>query len=906
MTEETIRASEEQLLVFISSRQDEEVNRARALATETVNNYPGMRVWAFEDAPASSEAARERYIRNAGKADFVIWLIGSTTSPPVVEEIDACLRAGRKLLPFMLSAKLRDPQTQELIERVQEIVTWREVEDVETLPEHIKAALTDEMVRGVRDPAPLNHDLYLKQERRGSIAETKRLWTTLGVRDDIAQNLADDQSLGHKLDPPATGVLQVVAAQGSGKTLAAHRLYQHAIGKRLGSYFEPLPVFLNARHIKGELKDDIEKAVGEQGSVYTQPVLVIIDGLDERGRHEANQILGSVESFTNANQNVAAVVMSRSLPGLKSLDGVTALPGCSDEEFLSIASRVAGRSVHAGEIPYRVAQTQIPLFAVIIGAHFRNSRNLLGASPSQMISQLVQRILEESDDYPEEKVEPLKKLAIACTNSGENVNKAEIDPKSSVHAHLAGSRLIVEENDKIDFVLAIFREWFAARALVEKTILPSDVDLTSDRWVIPLAIAINSENASLCSEIMQVISTKDPGIAGLVLDEVKHSWSMEYPPEHLPDGTALEMGHQIRQAMSNWKKGLGPLMKAVGPTSPDGDIPTLSIDKGTRMVTIRWYRGEERMDPVVEIPPRWEPFSHHEYMDWYPWRSTVIEHTRVWPWTITQEDLSSSLSDLLETYSFALDSTIGIREFAVEFAETIPTYLLSTSRSPKIRELSNWIDEWLTEPGRRPQDAIGFGQHMYTVKELELIRATLSELPRNEDDTISELWPGKDKPWPAGRSGVLWHEFYTDGQLLERTNAIFDGALRIYNNIVERWFPAFNRRHQMSYMLPLRLEGVLIRRSASERRERSNAVIDWWPRLVNSNADSGVFFELGSDNKVFESNTIEKRQTARDEFLLHRGHFHHTSQILPGYDPRPATKLAHDWLTTDLESLHWL
>lgn len=906
MTEEAIRASEEELLVFISSRQDEEVNRARALATETVNNYPGMRVWAFEDAPASSEASRERYIRNAGKADFVIWLIGSTTSTPVVEEIDACLRAGRKLLPFMLPAKLRDPQTQELIERVQKIVTWREVEDVETLPEHIKAALTDEMVRGVRDPAPLNHDIYLKQEQRGSIAETKRLWTTLGVRDDIAQNLADDQSLGHKLDPPTTGVLQVVAAQGSGKTLAAHRLYQHTIGNRLGSHFEPLPVFLNARHIKGGLKDDIEKAVGEQGSVYTQRILVIIDGLDETSRHKANQILGSVESYTNANQNVAAVVMSRSLPGLKSLDGATALPECSDEEFLSIASRVAGRSVHAGEIPYRVAQARIPLFAVIIGAHFRNSRNLMGTSPSQMISQLVKRILGESDDYPEEKAEPLKKLAIACTNSGENVNKAEIDPKSSVHAHLAGSRLIIEEDDKIDFVLAIFREWFAARALVEKTILPSDVDLTSDRWVIPLAIAINSENASLSSEIMEVISTKDPGIAGLVLDEVKHSWSMEYPSENLPDGTAIEIGHQIRQGMSNWKEGLGPLMTAVGPTSPDGAISTLSVEKGERMVTTRWYRGEEQMDPVVEIPPGWDPFSYHENMDWYPWRSTVIEHTRVWPWTITQEDLSSSLSDLLETYSFALDSTIGIREFAAEFAETIPTYLFSTSRAPKIRELSNWIDEWLTEPGRRPQDAIGFGQHMYTVKELELIRATLSELPRNEDDTISELWPGKDKPWPAGRSGGLWHERYTDGQLLERTNAIFDGALRIYNNIVERWFPAFNRRHQMSYMLPLRLEGVLIRRSASDRRERSDAFIDWWPRLVNSNADSGVFFELGSENKVFESNTREKRQAARDEFFLHRGHFRHTSQVLPGYDPRPATKLAHDWLTKDLKSLHWL
>ena len=194
--------------------------RARALAIETVENYPTTRVWAFEDAPASSEAARERYIRNAGKADFVIWLIGSTTTQPVVEEVDACRRI---LLAFKLPAQQRDSRTQELIERVQKFVTWRKVEDVETLPEHIKTALTDEMVRAVRDPAPMNHDLYLEHKQRESIAETERLWTTLGVRDDIARELADDQSIGHKLDLPTTGVLQVIAIQGSGKTLAAHR-----------------------------------------------------------------------------------------------------------------------------------------------------------------------------------------------------------------------------------------------------------------------------------------------------------------------------------------------------------------------------------------------------------------------------------------------------------------------------------------------------------------------------------------------------------------------------------------------------------------------------------------------------------------------------------------------------------
>ena len=75
--------------MFISSRQDTEMNPARAVAFDTVYKYPGMRCWAFENAPASSEQAREKYLRNAGEADFVIWLIGSTTTLPAVEEIEA-------------------------------------------------------------------------------------------------------------------------------------------------------------------------------------------------------------------------------------------------------------------------------------------------------------------------------------------------------------------------------------------------------------------------------------------------------------------------------------------------------------------------------------------------------------------------------------------------------------------------------------------------------------------------------------------------------------------------------------------------------------------------------------------------------------------------------------------------
>ena len=449
-----------------------------------------MKVWAFEDAPASSETARDRYIRNAGNADFVIWLIGSTTTIPIVEEVNACMRAQGKLLAFKLPTAERDDETAALIRQVSEYATWRAVEDEENLPVHIRAALTDEVLRRYRDPAPVNHDLFLIQKHRESIADTKRLWTTLGVPEDIASELAGDHSVGHKLTLPATGTLTVNARQGSGKTLAAQRLYQLALQNRLQDHSHPLPIFLNARNISGDLKDHIERYTWEHGTVYTQRVIVIIDGLDETGRQKANRLLNQVQSYTDANQNVAAVVMTRPLPGLKLAEEACVLPECDEEELLLIASKVAGRVVNRFEIPFREYQTSLPLFATIVGAYLRQPMPLRGRTPSQIVSEMVRRVLDDSLDDLGDTEEFLNELAVAATKSGENVEKSLVAPRATEQARIANSRIVVEQDGKFDFTLAIFREWFAARALVERSVSIDEIELDSDRWVVPLVVQL--------------------------------------------------------------------------------------------------------------------------------------------------------------------------------------------------------------------------------------------------------------------------------------------------------------------------------------------------------------------------------------------------------------------------------
>ena len=910
MTDQPIRHSEDPLEVFISSRQDpkdETTSRARALAIKEVDNYLGMKVWAFEEAPASPESARDRYIRNAGEADIVIWLIGSTTTTPIVEEVSACTRAQGKLLAFKLPADERDEETEALIKKVSDYATWKTVEKVEDLPAHIRASLTDEMLRRYRDPAPVNHDLFLKQKLRESIADTKRLWTTLGVPDDIASELANDHSVGHKLTLPATGTLTVNAPQGSGKTLAAQRLYQQALTNRIKDHFQPFPMFLNARNMSGELKDQIEGYTRDQGSVYTQKILVIVDGLDETGRHNANQLLGQMQSYTDANQNVAAILMTRPLPGLKPTKEPLVLPECDEEELLSIASKIAGRKVHWAEIPFRELQSRLPLFAAIVGAYLRQPIPHWGRTPSQKASEIIRRILDDSDHYPAETEEFLKKLAVSSTASGESVGKALVASRVTDQARIAESRIVVEEGDKFDFTLAIFREWFAARALVENSVTLNDIELNSDRWVVPLAIAINSENPNLGPEIMERLASRDPGMASLVLEEVKHNWSTDKPENSLPPGTAIEIGTSIRNAMEHWREGLGPLMPALGMLDQNGKVPTLGVDRQSEGVTTSWYRGDEILDPVVRLPEDLHDHSKGHFWNWPVSISRGIEPTRVWPWSIAHDDLSKLLSEELRTLRFALETTTGFHEFAYELSNYLRRSYFGARDLQTPNEVIDYIESQFSRYGNDPRTSITFGcrEYNFTMPKLEVFRERVSELSRNGIDILADPWPEPDKEWPLGSSGGMWFEIYSEERLVQRTNAMFNGALRIYNDIVERWLPAFNKRNQMRYTLPFRMRGELSLPEPRKQNERKEAVLTFWPEWAQGATDSGVFIDLGPKEGARSDGTREKIQAARNEFFERGMPYQSGWSVLPGYEPRPASTLAYEWLNDDLHSLHW-
>ena len=330
-------------------------------------------------------------------------------------------------------------------------------------------------------------------------------------------------------------------------------------------------------------------------------------------------------------------------------------------------------------------------------------------------------------------------------------------------------------------------------------------------------------------------------------------------------------------------------MSVIGPMTDDGTIPTLAIQHASGYITSAWYRGQEQLEPVVEMPREANPFSETFDLNWFGWCQRGVESTRVWPWTITKEDLARSLSDQLRSMTLALESPEGFHEFAYEFARSLSLHASRGQRPFQLSELVQTIEGWMTSIGRDPRSTITIDRQTYTIPELENI---LNQTPGAFEQgwsLITEPWPGSDKPLPQDRRGVYWFALYTEERLLERTNAIFGAALRIYNDIVGRWFPAFIKRRQMRFMMPIRLEGELRLPYSSPEGEWRGASLTWWPRLASNDADNGAFFELGARNQDFGAQTGQKIQNAKDEFFAHGLGFFNSSQILPGNDPRPAT-----------------
>ena len=121
-----------------------------------------------------------------------------------------------------------------------------------------------------------------------------------------------------------------------------------------------------------------------------------------------------------------------------------------------------------------------PLFAIVMGL-----KRLAGATPrskGELLASLVAAVVEHG--VPSETIPILRQLARLVTENQGPVDRGELG--SSVDRMLASaSRIVREEDGKIDFALPVLAQWFAADALIAGDVTVTEL-VTSrprlDRW----------------------------------------------------------------------------------------------------------------------------------------------------------------------------------------------------------------------------------------------------------------------------------------------------------------------------------------------------------------------------------------------------------------------------------------
>ncbi len=629
----------------------------------------------------------------------------------------------------------------------------------------------------------------------------------------------------------------------------------------------------------------------------------MIDGLDERGASEATAMLRQMETYIIANPRTTVVATVRPLPGIKHDGHVVEQPALTFEQLEALVERVSRRERREiVSLPWQSSlyeSVKFPLFAVMLGTWLRENEEPGHVSTRQLVEYMAETALNEGTNDSETTDRLLQRLAVRAVTDGNRVRPMEVTPRRAEQRQLTDSRLVFETESGLDFALPIFREWYAARAILEGTEAIEDMDLTSERWAIPLSIVAYSEDAAADRVAMERVATTNPSIAGAVLKDAEDVWYSGGPGPSMPD-TAMGVGEELRQAMAMWGRGLGPIFRTIGPTNGDGEVAPVGVIFDGERLSVGWYSGSGTLDPVVEFTREHNPIRRDEdprlKRDWPSWTWGSVPSTRLWSWVMTRRYLTRNLTETLGQRRLSHLVADSLSELAWEFGSGVGRGRVRQGAELSVPALLEYI-------GQLPEDsrtAVVGQNRVHSWDEIIAVRDYLSGLARRGHERLRDPWPAADMPrspspgWPP----------YSDDQMLARTSAVYTAALRIYQEVVERWLQPFSGRLRLHRLLPVRLEGSLTKHEIDGRIWPG---LSWRPIILPAGQKSHVGFELGeSDNERLDIGRYF--ETQREAFGRLRngdpddaGLFCVGPSALDVSTESPATELAHEWLVDELK-----
>jgi hypothetical protein len=405
------------------------------------------------------------------------------------------------------------------------------------------------------------------------------------------------------------------------------------------------------------------------GNPGAQGATLIIDGADEAGIGQANELLTQAYVLAHTWTKTTVLITSRPIPSYEKLEEAVLVPLLTEQQAFEIIERVVG------EFPISYVRFQLtrslkdaiqrPLFAVLLATHLLelDAQQRPLQSTVELIESLIERAIGRIDIDTASANSLLQHLAaISIERGGGSVHKREIGTGDEIKA-LINSRLVIETAGGLSFPLPILTEWFAAHSIAVGNPTPDLLVESLDRlerWRYPLILFAGLFSYEQVSKVLLPLAEKYPSFASEIIDEGQKHRDQRAEGSLPP---SIDCGNQIRIAMQAWVTGIGSLANLIAPITKDQMLLPLGV-KAHRsgLLRVAWHKNALNVQDITELPP----FNDRRLDDpnWVVSVTAEPVNVPAWAWKWTFNELRNNLTDLILHRSLPVSSGPLVREGA--------------------------------------------------------------------------------------------------------------------------------------------------------------------------------------------------------------------------------------------------
>ncbi len=750
----------------------------------------------------------------------------------------------------------------------------------------------------------IERQAWLNGAMQRSKARCIARWQSIGVSRNDAVHFTDDASIGSPpltLDISPSKLIVLTGEMGIGKSLIGERIFQSAIRLATENFTTPIPLFFEAWQVQSKsLEEEIKEAICNLCNPTVDRVIIIIDGVDEIGVTNAIRLLREARMLIQMWQQSTILFISKPILELNSTEELINIPLLSKETSEELIRRLSNLQRFSIDSLPKVLQDAVirPLFAVLLGIYLKERGILTLQSKEQLLSNLVERSLRPLRENIVKVSNLLEQLAATCINKGGRAVPSNEIGSWAERQQLIDSKLVVENQDKLQFPIPILTQWFGAQYLLKNNFNTEYLKLNRQQlelWWYPLAIAVATFPLQRVSELLAPIAEREPVIAA---DIVSEALAFQGRSMEMPSVSALELGQQVRSAMQAWVNGFTMLISSIAPhIVGNKELPTIGVRISNRKmetdpptneqiitawVEIAWHSGSEDLPDVVELPPNIDSNN----LSSLGWKSIngfppYVLASWIWKWTLQQV-----MTILLKKRSIPIISSLLSLEAAWHGASNIIERDYCDSNPISLNDIETRLLE-IEEISCAPMMHHCLEQLWIEMKATHAKGLTHLRLP----DSFQLFWS---------------NHIHTYEELLAYATDVHIGAFEGYLRLVDTLSPLIPKLKYVS-ILPARLVGVLVLPDDSDLI----SIIRYWEPLP-ANSQNEVQFTLSQysydgDYASVEA-TAKQWMALRPEWLwcftVNKIEVPQLTKFWLGANP--VTELAYEFLWEDFTRMGWV